>query len=263
MQFIGPIPPDLQTQCPIFISSLCALPISDNVADVSLVTIVAIAIIAIQSSEKVFGQDKPIFYKEVATGINKLSYFLGKLTSHIPSTIVLPFVFLSVWYTFVSPRQNFGVYLLIFFLIFFCWVGFGYFITIFLDREHSLFFGTIFILLCAVLSGANPVLQLYKNNPYTLPIISLSPNRWALELMYLSEISVYKNSGTNVYTGVGKYGFNFYQIWLDVFMLVLLGIFYRFLGFIIIYLRDPRVLTWLKYFTRTFWRKTNRKVKKK
>src|SRR5690606_11153768 len=58
MEFIEPIPPALQEKCPVFVKDQCALPQSDKVAPISLMTCIAVAICAMQCSLKLFGQDK-------------------------------------------------------------------------------------------------------------------------------------------------------------------------------------------------------------
>jgi ABC-type multidrug transport system ATPase subunit len=269
MEFIQPLAPALQARCPLFLN--CTLPISDNIALISLISILGIAVVAIQASEKIYGVDKAMYQRHVETGGSKLAYFLAKQTSHLPTTIVLPFIYTVIWYLFVTPRQNFGVWLGIFLLMFWMWTGFGYLMTIALPREHGVFFAFAVALLSGTLAGWAPTLAVLTNsaNAYytwsTTALVILSPPRWALELMYVSEISFYRGRGENVTTALSKFGFdsNFLKVaLLNVFMLILFGVLFRIIAFIVLYFQDPAISTWFKYLYRSVWRKTKKSVGK-
>lgn len=262
MEWIEPLSSTLQSQCPLFID--CSLPVVDNISLISIISILGLAVVAIQSSEKIFGVDKEIYERHVERGGNKLAYFLAKLTSHFPSTIILPSIYMVIWYLFATPRQNFFVWYGIFILIYYCFSGFGYMMTTLLPREHGVFFAFGFSLLSGIISGFEPSLAVLNNSWITQAIVVFSPARWALELMYVSEVSFYRNRGANVLTGLAKRGFdsNFLKVaLLNVFMLILYGTLFRIFTFLILYFSDPKISTWFKYLYRSIWRKT-KKLKK-
>jgi len=259
MEFIGPLSSSQQALCPAFVD--CTGPVSNNILLIDIVTVIALSIVALQSTQKVF-EDRRVYKKEAKNGIWKISYFLGNLTSHIPSTIIIPFIFISLWYLFIAPTANFGTYFGVFLLIYFCWSGFGYLISIVLSSEHSLFFGSLFILFYSVISGYDPVFSQFFQNWYTVPFVALSPNRYALELLYLIELAIYRDVYLiDVSTALSKYGFNFANLWVDIVMLIIFGIFFRIVAFLLLLLQDPKIKNTLKYLIRISWKKVKQRVK--
>jgi len=211
--------------------------------------------------KRFFGVDKDIYDRHVARGGSKIAYFLAKLTSHLPSVIILPTIYTVIWYLFVTPRQNFGAWYGIFLLVFYTYVGFGYMITVLLPREHGVFFAFGFTLLSGMISGYAPTLAVINNSWITQTISVFSPARWALELMYVTEITFYSTRGSNVVTGLASLGFssNFLKVgMLNVFMIILYGTLFRIITFLILYFKDPRISTWFKYLYRSIWRKTKK-----
>ena len=47
-------------------------------------------------SFRLFGNEHVVFYREAASGSNRLAYFLGKNMSHLPYIFLAPLVFLSM-----------------------------------------------------------------------------------------------------------------------------------------------------------------------
>jgi ABC-type multidrug transport system ATPase subunit len=254
MAFVGPLDPSLQSQCPDFMVGPCSAPRANNIPIISLASLIGFSIVSMLTCDKVFGHDKKEYKKEVRSGINKLAYFLGKLTSHIPSNLIISLLYITILFFFIAPRANFGFYFLIFLLINFVWTGFGYIVTISMSKEHSLFFGGLFILLSTVLSGFSPTLTVLETGLVgntttylTAPLVSLSPMRYSLELMYATELSFYESEKVNTATAYATYGFRNTTIWLDVLMLVFFGFFFRIIAFIILYFQDPKFQAYLIY----------------
>jgi hypothetical protein len=257
MEFISAISPNLQLQCPTFMTTQCALPRSNTIPVIQLASLIGFSIVCLFSCDKIFGNDQKPFKREVRNGINKLSYFLGKLTAHIPLTFFITLVYISVIYIYIAPRSNFGLYLLIYLLINWVWIGFGYLVTLIFAKEHSLFIGSIVILFSSILSGYNPFLKTLESGYYyiTFIIVSLSPMRYALELLYVTELWFYYPTFNPEPTALLQYGFRSYTIWLDVLMLIFFGLFFRVLAFITLYLKDPKFQAFAVYILSKFYLK--------
>jgi len=268
MEFIFPIAPNLQLLCPYFMTTTCSLPRSNSIPIIQLASIIGFSIVSLFSCDKIFGNDKVQLKKEVRSGINKLSYYLGKLTAHLPFTFLFSLIYISVLYIYIAPRANFGLYFLIYLLINYCWTGFGYFFTLIFSKEHGLFIGSVYVLFSSILSGYNPFLSILESGWYyvTFIVVSLSPMRYALELLYVTELSFYYPGFPTEPTALIQYGFRSYTVALDVVMLLFFGFFFRLIAFITLYFQDPKFQSLLVYILRFGWRKLKdcwKKSKKK
>ena len=261
MEFVGPISESLQKLCPPFAN--CQLPVSDQIPTIGLITISAISFLSIQGSEKLFVFDKHLYKREVQTGISRIAYYLGKLTAHLPNNFLIPALFLGIWEIFVAPRQIIFSYYGIYLLVNWCWSGFGYLNTLLWKRSSGLFYASIVVIWSSILSGFIPSLNILNKIFFTQILSYLSPNRYALELLYISELDTYKKEGINIQTALDSYGYSFDYIWINVLALIAFGILFRFLGFIVLFYNDPRVNTTIKFLYRGVYRKCCKKKKKK
>ena len=262
MDFQGPMSDTLQKLCPTFISNQCALPRVDRIAPMSIITVSAIAIAAMQSSLKCFGADKDLYRREAENGINKMSYFLGKLTGEIPSLLIYPLVFVTFWYILVNPEAEFYTYYGLFLLYEIVFSTLGYFISVFVQRTHAEFVGVIYILLSALLGGVQPTVRLMTKEWYSLILVCLSPVRWGVELMYTVEIRKYQESNQNVQSALDNYGFSYRAFFLSPVILICISIIFLVMCFIGLVFRDPQAVERMKTLTRVYIRKGKRRLKR-
>ncbi|KAG2392771.1 hypothetical protein C9374_011496 [Naegleria lovaniensis] len=262
MDFQGPMSDTLQKLCPTFISNQCSLPRVDRIAPMSIITVSAIAIAAMQSSLKCFGADKDLYRREAENGINKMSYFLGKLTGEIPSLLIYPLVFVTFWYILVNPEAEFYTYYGLFLLYEIVFSTLGYFISVFVQRTHAEFVGVIYILLSALLGGVQPTVRLMTKEWYSLILICLSPVRWGVELMYTVEIRKYQESNQSVQTALDNFGFSYRAYFLSPVILICISIIFLVLCFIGLLFRDPQAVERMKTLTRVYIRKGKRRLKR-
>lgn len=265
MDFIGPVTPVLQTVCPPFVRDrICGMPRLDNLGIILAITSVCLSIAAMYSSFKIFAQDKNLYRKEVQQGVNKFSYFFGKIVAYMPMNLILPFVFQAVWFAFIVPRANFGAYYGLFVVIQMTWSAYGTLISIAMKRDHAGFYGLLGLLLSAILSGYSPTLKTFSdsNSLYASFLIFLSPLSYAFQSLYLLEIEFYRSENVDVNSALKNYGFDIYWLyWTIIVQLVFCFIFYL-AAFIVLFFKDPRVSDYVKIITRYFVRKGTKKIKK-
>eukprot|EP01080_Neovahlkampfia_damariscottae_P007487 gene7487-11811_t len=261
MEFVGPISTTLQKLCPSFAN--CELPVSDQIPTIGIVTISAIAFLSIQGSEKLFVFDKHLYKREVQSGISRIAYYMGKLTAHLPNNILIPALFLGIWEIFVAPRQLVFAYYGIYLLVNWCWSGFGYLNTLLFKRSSGLFYASMVVIWSSILSGFIPSLHVLNKIFFTQILSYLSPNRFALELFYISELETYKREGINVQTALNSYGYSFDFFWINILALLAFGLLFRILGFFVLFYLDPKVQTTIKFLYRGVYRKCCGKKKKK
>jgi len=57
----------------------------------------------------VFSTTKAAYWREASTGINRLAYFLAADFAQWPIILVIPVMYLSVFYTLTTPQSSFGI----------------------------------------------------------------------------------------------------------------------------------------------------------
>ncbi|KAL9648719.1 hypothetical protein ABK040_003657 [Willaertia magna] len=262
MDFQGPISSKLQEQCPIFVKGLCALPRVDKIGPMSLLTISGLAIASMQSALKCFGSDKELYRREAQNGINKLSYFFGKLTGQLPSLIIYPLIYCTFWFGIVNPRAEFYVYYGLFMFVEFVFSCLGYAISVWIQRAHNEFVGVLYILLSALLGGIQPTVRVLSKEWYSLVLSCLSPIRWFVELMYTIEVRKYQESNQSVDSALEHYGFTYRTYYIAPVILFCIGLVFIVLAYIGLILRDPYSIDLVKTVVRLYWRRAKKKIKK-
>ncbi|KAJ7380832.1 hypothetical protein OS493_007222 [Desmophyllum pertusum] len=74
----------------------------------TLVTLssLAIGLTAMLSALRCFGSNRTTFWRESASGINRVSYFVAVNVAQIPIILITPMVYLSLLYPLVAPRSS-------------------------------------------------------------------------------------------------------------------------------------------------------------
>jgi hypothetical protein len=170
---------------------------------------------------------------------------------------------LLIWEISVAPRQLWIVYYAIYLLVNWCWSSFGYFNTLLFKRSTGLFYASMVVIWSSILSGFRPSLKVLNQLFLTQILSYMSPTRYALELLYLSELDVYRKEGINVQTALDSYGYSYQYLWVNVLALIAFGLVFRILGFIVLYFQDPRVMTTVKFLYSSCLRRCCKFKKKK
>lgn len=80
-----------------------------------------------------FSLDKLHYWRESASGMSSLAYFLSKDTVDHFSTIIKPLVYLSMFYFFNNPRSSFTDNYIVLLCLVYCVTGIAYVLAIFLQ----------------------------------------------------------------------------------------------------------------------------------
>ncbi|KAJ3277862.1 hypothetical protein HDU76_010140, partial [Blyttiomyces sp. JEL0837] len=80
---------------------------------------IAIALAGAPSAVKVFGEEKPVFWREAASGHNKLAYYVGKTISVIPRIALASAHYTGIYYILARPIFSVGIQFGLVFLNFF------------------------------------------------------------------------------------------------------------------------------------------------
>lgn len=80
-----------------------------------------------------FSLEKLHYWRESASGISSLAYFLSKDTIDLFNTAIKPVVYLSMFYFFNNPRSSFSDNYIVLICLVYCVTGIAYMLAIFLE----------------------------------------------------------------------------------------------------------------------------------
>jgi len=231
--YVGP--PD-QATCDVLplevLRKECMMPMSDPVTGIAMLSILALSLTAVASSLRVFGSERVNFWREASSGINTLSYFLGKDVSQIPNMLIAPLIFETLYYSLVAPRSPFLQLYSIFIVVQFSSVGIGYLVSVLVKPQVSQLTGVVTILVFMMFSGPKPPLPQLKTMPIPVPYVPyISFLRWGQEAVYITEVNQYRNV-YNISTGLEVLGYSSDNYRMDLVMMLSLGIAFRIFAFI-------------------------------
>lgn len=157
----------------------------------NVMIVLNIGLMAMSGSVIVFGLEKSVYKREMASGINILSYFLSKITVELASSIYRPTLFLLLFHTFTLPYARYSHALINLFFVDLVGSGMGFLVSTFLGLNTSQFAGVVLVMGSALLSGVSPTLP--SLNPFGRFLAKFfSFARWGVEGMYLAELRGYE-----------------------------------------------------------------------
>lgn len=81
-----------------------------------------------------FSPDRLQYWRESASGMSSLAYFLAKDTVDHFNTVIKPFVYLSMFYFFTNPRSSFADNYIVLLCLVYCVTGIAYALAIFFEQ---------------------------------------------------------------------------------------------------------------------------------
>ncbi|KAL2634364.1 hypothetical protein R1flu_005843 [Riccia fluitans] len=147
-------------------------------------TIIAISLLVMIASLRTFQMDKINFWRESASGINRLSFFLAKDTVDHFNTVIRPLVYLSMFYFFNDPRSDFSANFMITLGLVYCVTGIAYILAIFMNPAPAQL-SSVFVPVVATL------VVIGSRDGLMSKIADLSFAEWALEAYVISNAEKY------------------------------------------------------------------------
>ncbi|CAI8616396.1 unnamed protein product [Vicia faba] len=191
-------------------------------------TVIAVSLLSKIAALRSFSLDKLHYWRESASGMSSLAYFLSKDTVDHFSTIIKPLVYLSMFYFFNNPRSSFTDNYIVLLCLVYCVTGIAYVLAIFLQPGPAQLWS---VLLPVVLT----LLATYDNeegSKYVEFMSDLCYTKWALEAFVISNAKRY--SGVWLISRCGalnKYGYDLKHWYQCLGLLVVTGIISRMLAF--------------------------------
>lgn len=115
----------------------------------------AIGLTTIISSTRCFGSERIVFWREAASGTNRLAYFLGKNLSELPRLVFVPFFYLMIFQAFLGVTDDLGGFSEYVLLLASVWAvsGLGYCVSLSVSPTNSQLAGVLVVLMSMMCNG--------------------------------------------------------------------------------------------------------------
>ncbi|TPX57986.1 hypothetical protein CcCBS67573_g09198 [Chytriomyces confervae] len=192
---------------------------------------IAIALSGAPAGVKVFGEEKPVFWREAASGHSRLAYYLGKTIATVYRLILTSLHFTGLYMLLAKPVLD--PYMQYALVLFQFWgvYGISCIVSVVVRRENASLLAVVIALFAAIFCGYGPSLVQAKKSGYMF-LFEMSFNKWAAEANYAASIIVYRNR-LDIDLMASIWGYSLSQVNLDLFMCVIIGIVMRVIGFVL------------------------------
>ena len=163
---------------------------NDPFPPMSLMACMGLGLTAVTSSLRLFS-NKAVFKRESRAGMSTEAYYLGRMMLHMLVSVTATFLFTISFYWLVAPHSPFGLLFVVFFLVYLCCSGVGFWTSVLLVPSLSGLIAILGVLAFVLFGGsmfitgvALPPLDDGLNVAFWA-ISLLSPMRWSYELVVL------------------------------------------------------------------------------
>ncbi|TPX72646.1 hypothetical protein SpCBS45565_g00404 [Spizellomyces sp. 'palustris'] len=177
----------------------------------------------------VFGQEKPVYWREAASGHNRGSYYTGKSLAALYRFILSSLHFTAIYVFFATPMVRFGPQFLIILLQFWGVYGLAAIVSMVVKKENANLLAVICCLFAAVFCGYGPNLKMAKDWKI-LFIWEISFNKWAAEALYSESVTPYEGI-YDIQSPADMQGYTIGQVGLDLGMIIVIGVVQRLIAF--------------------------------
>jgi hypothetical protein len=230
--YVGPVDVSVSSQCPSWLSERCRLPRVDPIPSWASMVCLAIGLTSLATSVDVLLPEWGIVARQRRAGVNILTYYLARnIADGVPNILIPPLVFCAVFYFFLELNQSFLMFYLIVMVTQFTCIGLGYFASL-VAQPAPFLAGCVIVLISIAFSGVQPTLKDLNSTALIGFLSNFSFARWAVEAIYISEITPLKNV-FDIIPGLNALSYGLDPMW-PLAMLAVLGVGFR-LGALFVY----------------------------
>ncbi|GMH28769.1 hypothetical protein Nepgr_030612 [Nepenthes gracilis] len=190
-------------------------------------TVIAVSLLCKIAALRSFTQDRLQYWRESASGMSSLAYFLSKDTIDHFNTFIKPLVYLSMFYFFNNPRSSFGDNYIVLVCLVYCVTGIGYAFAIFLEPSPAQLWAVLLPVVLTLIANQD------KDSGLMFQLGKLCYTKWALEAFVIANAERYY--GVWLITRCGSLmaqGYDLTNWHLCLFLLIVAGIASRVVAFI-------------------------------
>lgn len=189
----------------------------------------AVGIAGAPAGVKTFGEEKPLFYREHASGHSALAYYVGKSISVVYRFILTSLHFTAIVYFLGTPIITFARMFTIILMLFYCVFGLSSVVSMFTRRENASLLSVVVCLFAATLCGFGPTLQDARGWGM-MWLWQISYAKWGAEALYSQEVGFFKGV-YDIQSSADVYGYDLNNYSLDIGMMMVIGTALRILSF--------------------------------
>ncbi|XP_027173621.1 ABC transporter G family member 28-like [Coffea eugenioides] len=149
-----------------------------------LYTVIAVSLLSKITALRSFSLDKLHYWRESASGMSSLAYFLAKDTVDHFNTIVKPAVYMSMFYFFNNPRSSIMDNYVVLVCLVYCVTGIAYTLAIYFEPGPAQLWS---VLLPVVLS----LIANQEGDPFFNKLGNFCYTKWALEAFLIANAKRY------------------------------------------------------------------------
>ncbi|KAF5729490.1 ABC transporter G family member 24-like isoform X1 [Tripterygium wilfordii] len=189
-------------------------------------TIIGVSLLCKIAALRSFSLDKLHYWRESASGMSSLAFFLAKDTMDHFNTVIKPVVYLSMFYFFTNPRSSFADNYIVLLCLVYCVTGIAYALAIFFEPGPAQLWSVLLpVVLTLVATRTN-------DNETLKKLANLCYPKWALQAFVIANAERYY--GVWLITRCGallKSGYDLHAWPLCVSILILIGVITRCVAF--------------------------------
>ncbi|KAF2312128.1 hypothetical protein GH714_028158 [Hevea brasiliensis] len=192
-------------------------------------TVISVSLLCKIAALRSFSLDKLHYWRESASGISSLAYFLSRDTLDHFNTIVKPLVYLSMFYFFNNPRSTFTDNYVVLVCLVYCVTGIAYVLAIYLAPSPAQLWSVLIPVVLTLVATQE------QQSVFVKFLGNLCYPKWAMEAFIIANAERY--SGVWLLTRCHSLLSNSYNIghWnLSLQLLILTGILSRFVAYFLL-----------------------------
>jgi ABC-type multidrug transport system ATPase subunit len=134
---------------------------------------------------QVFGNDRPVFWRECASGMSVRAFFTSRIWINTFDLFLLTSVFTGIYFVVRQPFVPFATYLLPFLLVTYVASGYGYLISTLLPPQHGPFVASLVIfVICGLMGTPMNLKQFLNGTALEFATSMLSITRWSVAMSF-------------------------------------------------------------------------------
>ncbi|XP_051113598.1 ABC transporter G family member 28-like [Andrographis paniculata] len=149
-----------------------------------LYTVIAVSLLSKIAALRSFSLDKLHYWRESASGISSLAYFMAKDTIDNFNTFVKPAVYLSMFYFFNNPRSTVYDNYFVLVCLVYCVTGIAYILAIYFEPGPAQLWSVLLPVVLTLIANQD-------GNTFTSKLGDFCYTKWALEAFLLTNANRY------------------------------------------------------------------------
>ncbi|KAI0105211.1 hypothetical protein GGR51DRAFT_519907 [Nemania sp. FL0031] len=205
---------------------------TDNISvpELALLIVIAIGLVSGAPGVKVFSEETLLYRREAEAGHSRIAYFLAKNVSVLPRMAFACLHFSTLIFVLSTPIIPWGIAFVTNLVYFYCIYGLASVMSMIVRREDAPLLATMISLVVGILSGAAPPLS--KVEEWHLEWLwRLSPATWLAEVYFGQMVEPFRYL-YDVDLAASITGFHLDRVWMNIWVLLLIGSVYRLLAFV-------------------------------